>query len=177
MICKKCGKKLDDSAAMCYKCFTRIEANTKKPKKKILTIGIIAAVILTPVIFFGGIVAALAVPKAMGASDLAKAYEAPSVMKQICHLQGAYNQFMGDYADGNDPQWRKNIGFQPPGIPSKFVYRTTSNRDSVAIAIFKENLGGVNAGTKVWMNGDGRMFTASEDAQELFQKICKLADE
>jgi len=77
---------------------------------------------LMVVIVIIGILAALAIPKFMGATNKSKATEFKPVLKQIYTLQTAYKQERDSYSESLD-----NIGFdRPEATKSRFSYSYVS---------------------------------------------------
>ena len=176
MFCEKCGKEIDNNAVICVHCKHQIVPIKKGSSNKIILIVLIPIVLLSSFVIIG-ILAALAIPKFLGATDKAKTAECRVVMKQLVTLQNAYNSYYNEYVDGSDAEWKEKIGFSDVGGTSRFVYRVTSSPDSIAIATFKESVGGVAAGTKVWMNSDSGIFTSSPIAQKMLGGSCSIANE
>jgi prepilin-type N-terminal cleavage/methylation domain-containing protein len=93
---------------------------------------------LMVVIVIIGILAALAIPRFLGATNKTKAAEFKPVLKQIYTLQMAYQQEKGTLA--ND---LGIIGFDPPGSTSRFTYSvpTTIDVHKIGVATYAGGTG------------------------------------
>jgi len=109
---------------------------------------------LMVVVVIIGILAALAIPKFLGATDRAKLAEWKNITKQIGSLQNAYKIYYdvyasdgvsvglalsslssaqkGDCPDLGDGSVATAIGFDAPGGNSRFNYWTTGQNDGLA---------------------------------------------
>ena len=127
---------------------------------------------LMVVVVIIGILAALAIPKFMGATDKAKLSEWKSVAKQLVTLQNTYRQYHDKWCGtltwtldldaktitvgGTTLTDTTELGFNHPGIASRFSYGTkptatdadmSDDQKSLGEAIIAVNLGGFEAGT------------------------------
>ena len=112
---------------------------------------------LMVVIVIIGILAALAIPKFLGATDKAKLSEWKSVAKEIVTLQRAYKQYHDIYYKAST--WGPGegdsvLGFQHPGSGSRFEYWTQGNSTYLGGATLRVNIGQFTAGTTGYMNED-----------------------
>jgi len=125
---------------------------------------------LMVVIVIIGILAALAIPRFLGASNKAKVSEFKPVMKQIYTLEQAYRQERDSY-NGSTSE----IGFEPPkgnkGDPY-FSYTLTATTDVyTATASLITAVGAANVGATVQqtVNASG---TATNSGQADLQKLA-----
>lgn len=85
---------------------------------------------LMVVIVIIGILAALAIPRFMGATNKSKATEFKPVLKSIYTLQKAYQQERDVYS-----QDISQIGFDNPGSAARFTYTTTNTATDPTSAV------------------------------------------
>ena len=110
---------------------------------------------LMVVIVIIGILAALAIPKFLGATDKAKLSEWKSVAKEIVTLQNAYKQYYDVYhaaetwgPSGSDVE----LGFKHPGGNSRFTYWTQGAAQTLGGATLSVNIGQYAAGVTGYMD-------------------------
>jgi len=85
---------------------------------------------LMVVIVIIGILAALAIPRFMGATNKSKATEFKPVLKSLYTLQKAYQQERNLYATDISL-----IGFDNPGSTARFSYSTTNTKTDPTTAV------------------------------------------
>ncbi|MGM0462430.1 MAG: type IV pilin protein [Fibrobacterota bacterium] len=100
---------------------------------------------LMVVIVIIGILAAVALPQMMGATDRARASEVPSMLRSIENAQNAYYASTGEYGSWSD------IGVDDPSTDSDwFDYELTEDGDNyVAFATTTMEMGDIGNGTVV----------------------------
>jgi len=85
-----------------------------------------------------GILATMAIPRFLGATNKSKASECKPVLKEIYTLQSAHNIEVGAFADGNTA-----LGFEPPPVArSKYVYVATNVATRIGTAAANAPLSG-----------------------------------
>lgn len=116
---------------------------------------------LMVVIVIIGILAALAIPRFLGATNKTKAAEFKPVLKQIYTLQEAYKQEKDAYsndADGSD------IGFdKPDSVSARFSYGVSSTGTRIGFANTKANK--IKDVTNAWIPADVAACIDSTGAQ------------
>lgn len=128
---------------------------------------------LMVVIVIMGILASLAIPRFLRATDKAKLTEWKSIVKQIVTLQEAYRQYYDTYASQGTPVGLaiseysgakkincpdvndsicKLIGFNKPGKQSRFNYWTSGSVSSLGACEIAVDIGEIKAGTAGYMD-------------------------
>ncbi len=114
-----------------------------------------------------GILASLAIPRFMGATDKAKLAEFKPILKQAVILYNSYYQENGTYktpTGGIVPEkGNPEIGFDLPGGKSRFTYSADESEDGVVVtATLNENLKGYKEGAAADLNQDFEKNTHSK---------------
>lgn len=104
--CPECGAEAADAAAVCPRCGFPLRPDALRApgappaaqKKNPLVYVAIGCALVLPVVFFGGIVAALVIPQFAQASRRAKEMEGREMLKQAYTLENQYQAGNGRYA-------------------------------------------------------------------------------
>jgi prepilin-type N-terminal cleavage/methylation domain-containing protein len=121
---------------------------------------------LMAVIIIIGILATLAIPKYMGATQKAKLSEFKPILKQAITLYTAYYQEHDTYVTptGNILTGNSDIGFDLPTGKSRFEYSSTETPNGVVVtARLKSTIGKYNAGAGADLNQNMEQNTVAKD--------------
>ena len=121
---------------------------------------------LMVVIVIIGILASLAIPKFMGASNKAKLSEFKPVLKQAVTLYNAYYQEHDTYITptGNISEGNSDIGFDLPEGKSRFDYSSAESPSGVVVtAKLKDPMGKYPAGAGADLNKSMEKNTVTKD--------------
>ena len=112
-----------------------------------------------------GILASLAIPRFMGATDKAKLAEFKPILKQAVILYNAYYQENGTYitpSGGIGENGNPDIGFDLPSGKSRFTYKAEESESGVVVtASLNENLKGYKKDAAADLNQDFEKNTKS----------------
>jgi prepilin-type N-terminal cleavage/methylation domain-containing protein len=121
---------------------------------------------LMVVIVIIGILATLAIPKYMGATQKAKLSEFKPILKQAITLYSAYYQEHDTYVTptGNILNGNSDIGFDLPSGKSRFEYSSIETQNSVIVtARLKNGIGKYNTGAGADLNQNMEQNTVVKD--------------
>ena len=119
---------------------------------------------LMVVIVIIGILASLAIPRFMGASDKAKLSEFKPVLKQAVTLYTSYYQEKNTYVTttGNITSGNTDIGFDLPSGESRFEYSSVESAEGVVVtAKLKVKVGKYEKGAGADLNQDFKKNTVT----------------
>lgn len=121
---------------------------------------------LMVVIVIIGILATLAIPKFMGATNKAKFTEFKLVLRQAITLYNAYYQEHDTFITptGNITNGNPEIGFDPPEEKSRFVFSSVESKEGIVVtARLKEPMGNYKAGDGADLNQNMEKNTVTKD--------------
>lgn len=120
---------------------------------------------LMVVVIIIGILAALAIPRFLGATERAKIAEWKAVAKEIVVLQNSYRMLHGEFRAADT--WSRGeqctvVGFTHPGGTSRFDYWTLATEEQLGGATLVVATGFHQIGEQGWLNSDAGISADGE---------------